>query len=68
VGFCLQVARFEDIFAEDDDIDVGDFDEDDDDESQEQNALNRERKMKAKKLANQVEMNLCMNIMLQRYV
>ncbi len=61
-----QVARFEDIFREDDGVEVDAFDEDDDEESQEQNALNREKKLKAKKLANEVEMNLCMNILLQR--
>ena len=44
------------------------MDEDDDEESQEQNALNKEKKLKAKKLANKVEMNLCMNILLQRQV
>jgi hypothetical protein len=44
------------------------LDEDDDEESQEQNALNKEKKLKAKKLANEVEMNLCMNILLQRQV
>ena len=61
-----QVARFEDIFREDDGLEVDAFDEDDDEESQEQNALNKEKKLKAKKLANEVEMNLCMNILLQR--
>ena len=63
-----QVERFADIFAEDDNLDADGFDDDDDEESQEQNALNKERRIKAKKLANQVEMNLCMNILLQRYV
>ena len=41
------------------------MDEDDDEESQEQNALNKEKKLKAKKLANEVELNLCMNILLR---
>ncbi len=64
----LQVERFADIFAEDDDLDADCFDEDDDEESQEQTALNKLRRIKAKQLANQVEMNLCMNILLQRYM
>jgi hypothetical protein len=47
------------MFCEDDGLEVDALDEDDDEESQEQNALNKEKKLEAKKLANEVEMNLC---------
>ena len=61
------MARFEDIFSEDDDIDLDDV-VDDDDESQEQRTLDKAKKLKEKNVAKQVEMNLCMNIFLQRCV
>ncbi len=60
------MARFEDIFSESDQVDFDGADADDDEETQEQNALNRERRLKEKNLAKQVEINLCRNIFLQR--
>jgi hypothetical protein len=64
---CWQVARFEDILDEFDDVD---FDEvvDDEEESQEQRALEKAKKMKEKNVAKQVEISLCVNIFLQRCV
>jgi hypothetical protein len=62
----VQVARFEDIFSESDQVDFDDADAGDDEETQEQIAMNRERKLKDKDLAKQVEINLCRNIFLQR--
>ena len=60
------MARFEDIFSESDQVDFDDADAGDDEETQILIALNRERKLKEKNIAKQVEINLCRNIFLQR--